>query len=858
MNDIATSERLSAQDLLHKEKPKSLSKEDVVREQVDKRLFQPRRDCEPFELTPPIDWEARQRKADRNWRMQLQGWTVFHPLMLAYDDTEYKQAIIDFYLDVARDWWQHYENTGFDAPESRMPDSYAWYDMSVGFRSLVIAFFRNRIALDGVSISEEMSQILDGLHAQHIKHLETSSNFSLNNHGLWQIHGLVALLKTSERAAESDFDYAMRRMEELVCQQFDERGIHSEHSPHYHFYSLNIISSVVDTGWYDSSDVTTERLRLARRVQPWIVDPLRRPFCVGDSVLTEQNSVSFPRGREKARTGTESELGRFEKSGYGIVRSPWVTPPEDSSMLFFHGAYNSKAHKHKDCLSFEWFSNGERLICDGGKYGYQSDRFRRYVLSQSAHNSLEIEGFNIMKLKPYGSVVDRVRPLGGGVYRLTGALEFPAFNHRRVIFYAPERWLLIIDHFESERPRQITQWLHFAPGIRLEKFLGNTAVLVGEKNRVQIDSFTPKANLAFYEGDEHSMNGFASARDYHIEPCPTLGLTLKAKKSKLVTCLSLDDQSRMDAMGFLGRTQKSKYVQGRLAEIGTESKPLVEGVPHGVAIDRLPDSVAELPESTFTSYRSGLAVNSYVRREKKGLFGKRRRLVVLLPGATNRNKGDVDIQRHSWAVDIKADVLAFADPTIRPENDLTLGWFQGVFGQYGIEAIRDVIRDVIQVVGCEERDLLIFGSSGGGFGALKLGEQFPDATVAAINPQIYLYRYSRQFYERMLAVSYPGRSPGKVKEKFSDRLEVSPSVSERQGSAVVFQNRADEAHMGRHLGQFLSGLEGDKFEEMEWHGRLNVSNPLNVVYYNDPGTGHSPPDRETTMAMLNAVMEVTG
>ena len=105
---------------------------------VKKRIFMPRKDSEPLSLVFPLDWEASGRSVDRNWRMQLQGWTFFHPIMNIFDSYENKEEIVNYFFDALIDWWNVYGQDTDDIVNTRMQKSYAWYDMSVGIRALVL------------------------------------------------------------------------------------------------------------------------------------------------------------------------------------------------------------------------------------------------------------------------------------------------------------------------------------------------------------------------------------------------------------------------------------------------------------------------------------------------------------------------------------------------------------------------------------------------------------------------------------------------------------------------------------------------------------------------------------------------
>ncbi|MDN5652491.1 MAG: heparinase II/III family protein, partial [Lactococcus lactis] len=430
---------------------------------VSRRIFKPRRDCEIFFLADPIDWEAVAKNRDRNWRMQLQGWAVFFPIMHGFDNSEEKQYLINFFFDVMTDWYQKYGQDPNNIITTRMPKSYAWYDMSAGFRALVIAFFKNRLDYYNLYITDRKKHTLELVINKHISHLSNKEVFSLNNHGMFQIQGLMALIQVKGVSSYVDeYEYALTRMEELVRAQFDNKGIHLEHSPHYHFYALTVFQKIVINNWYDSKPIIKERIAKAISVKKWLVDPLRRTACIGDSTLATQKNIDFTNREFSSALEVQAKKGvlsNFSESGYQIYRSNWDEKPDNSSYLFLMGMYNSKTHKHRDCLSFEWFENGHKVICDSGKYGYVSDNYRSYFLSYKAHNSVEIEGFDILNSEPYGSCLYPARNYLG-LIEMSGEINCQDIQHNRCLVIKPGYWVLVFDKLNYLNKRKTTQWFH--------------------------------------------------------------------------------------------------------------------------------------------------------------------------------------------------------------------------------------------------------------------------------------------------------------------------------------------------------------------------------------------------------------
>jgi hypothetical protein len=82
---------IAVEAFLHRVFPTGLSAE-VAGDFMSRRLFRPRRDCDDFSFCRDRVG-AEERSEDRNWRMQLQGWTMFHPLLNTFDTSVYKVRI---------------------------------------------------------------------------------------------------------------------------------------------------------------------------------------------------------------------------------------------------------------------------------------------------------------------------------------------------------------------------------------------------------------------------------------------------------------------------------------------------------------------------------------------------------------------------------------------------------------------------------------------------------------------------------------------------------------------------------------------------------------------------------------------
>lgn len=811
--------------------------DDQVEAIVKQREFKPRRDIASIAIKLPMDWESTAVSEDRNWRMQLQGWTMFHPIMNFFDEYENKHELVDYFLEICRDWYKNYKDDPDNIVTSRMPTSYSWYDMSVGFRALCLGFFINRINYHKIAISSDDIELVERLAEKHINNLSCDETFSLNNHGMFQIHGLMSLIQQSTLEAHKEHSsYAIRRMEELVSSQFDIRGIHLEHSPHYHFFAITTFESATLSGWYTDSEIIEPTVTNATNNTKWIVDPNKCPACIGDSILTEQSSVVFPKENLPDRYLNSN----FDQSGYSIFRTPWTTPTQYSSYLFFMGAYHRKTHKHRDCLSFEWFDNGHKIIVDGGKYGYKSDIYRSYCLSYRAHNNVEIEGFDIIKCQPYGSCIKENTIDEEGIYITSGMLDYSAIKQTRTIYNKAHEFLIIKDELDLSKEKKVTQRFHLAAEYELASSSNNYLKFKNGEHQLHIHHLQADSLSHYFKGDKDVMEGFCSDNDYKIHPTGTVNFENSLEKGSLITIIALSQCALKDAHSYI---EKKGIAESELPATIQKEQQLLPRHQHY----RL--------RGVFYPVKKPATYAITVRNNTFNFLFKphaTKKLLVMLPGAVNKTK-PFDFQRSEWLADINCNVISVNDPTITPTNEPNIGWFQGRYHSYAIPDLCVLIKLIARKLNIAHEDVLIFGSSAGGFSALQLADELPNSKVFAINPQIYTNLYNKTHFNRIREYSYYGASRKEVFADYSERIHASIDFSKRTQPVIIQQNTEDSHHLDVHLTPYLDSLPEDLYSTNE---KLSEEKKLNIYYYTDAKSGHSPPGKEDSIPQINNLLRL--
>lgn len=400
--------------------------------------FKPRSGLPPWPLRYPLDWAA-DPFSDNNWRFQLHAWRMTDPMLGSYEASG-DSAYLREAFDVAADWWEFHRNGAADM---------SWNDMAAGIRALRLAYLVEKHAAGPLELTDAEAAVLGELAGAHLEFLSERSNVTLrSNHGLFQIFGLKRLGRVAPPVGADTSRLADDLFREALELQFTDEGVHKEHSPDYHFFTLRVLNQLGATDLFTSPELEAVVTR-ARELTPFLVGPDRRVVAVGDSAPSVQ----------KPARPAEPAVSDCARSGYNVVQS-------GGSMLFMTGARYSFTHKHADELSFVLYERGRPVLIDSGKYGYQNDEWRRYFLDAAAHNTVTVDQTPISPRAKIGELALEPVRVEGGWYILRGVVDRTGlFRQERVIRYQPGAVLVVDDHLTAARPRTFVSSLHLAPDL---------------------------------------------------------------------------------------------------------------------------------------------------------------------------------------------------------------------------------------------------------------------------------------------------------------------------------------------------------------------------------------------------------
>ena len=483
--------------------------------------FRPRSDLAALEASLPLDW-AVDPFEDLNWQYHLHSWRMMEHWLHEYRRTgDANELTVP--IKIALDWYR------FHVEEGRTSDL-EWYDHSTGVRASRLAFLLDFILSGQLEVHESDLVRLMALADLHVRKLMNPEFLHPGNHGLFQVVGLDALCSVVgwRNACQGARSYARESFVELVQSWFSEEGVNVENSPTYHHWVTLKIRELGAVERFQHPDVQ-ELLERADAISPWLTYPDGRWVRVGDShgngpQLTGQvESTCLPDG------GGCWAVRDLTKSGYALVRSLPGADENESNMLIVSGTTAPTGHKHADDLGFVLIEGGQDIFVDSGRYGYNYDDARSYVLSARAHNVPSLVG---RRVDPYviAPANSRLEPVvvEPGRFTIRGVVDRPdLFLHERNLSYVPGTLLRIEDKLNNLTDSPWQSNLHLAPELIPE--ISETGFVVNAGELTVRGEFSGEGcNISAVRGETEPYQGWVSVGYLEMTPATVVVATCPA------------------------------------------------------------------------------------------------------------------------------------------------------------------------------------------------------------------------------------------------------------------------------------------------------------------------------------------
>jgi len=488
------------------------------------RYFKPRKDLEKWKIPKIIDYDC-DPFGDTNWMFQLNALRTLDPLMENGVEKIHLEYIIESILQ-----WDKFDKSKLNQ------GGYRWHDMATGIRGEKIGYM---LSLLKNNFPERIGDIskLEKIALEHYEKLMEERFLSKGNHGVFQIHGLMAIsIGLGGSEYKKGKEYCEYNMEWFLKDQFFSDGFHSENSPEYHIYMISVFEKIIDSGWYSSGGISQLWENILEKAC-FLLWPDGNIIEIGDSNPSKVskkykegfiNKLSAEINDNKKYLNNGRLMIQSKESGYTIVRSPFVSN-SDNYMLMTVSAFKKRQHRHSDDLGFTLYENNEKIFVFPGKYSYGKSREREYVLKTRAHNCLEIDDTDFPRTGGHEyntAIVDIQNNEDEIIIQKMKKWDHLDTIQNRKIIYSPGEFILILDIFETGIKRNFKQWFHFGECFN-ESFTIDDNIITSESENntikgIMVSSQIKEQKIKHYYQSKDTLSGHTSGSYNKLVPINTI------------------------------------------------------------------------------------------------------------------------------------------------------------------------------------------------------------------------------------------------------------------------------------------------------------------------------------------------
>jgi hypothetical protein len=485
----------------------------------------------PHQADGALDWTYRGPNDDQEWAYFLNRHGHLHILLSAYQKTG-NPAYVARINDHIYEWVQ------VNPYPSEKTGDPRWRGLETMGRINVWAHLFYALAENDALTPATRILILSSIP----DHAHYTQNYH-NPGGNWLAMQMCALangaLQWPEyKNANTWLDYATNTLLPEMEKQIYPDGPQKELASHYHGASLFSFQRYADL--FE---------KVGRDVPPMWYDGLENMWNYwaysmrpdGHGVLNNDSNLDFNRPRLLqaaprykrpdwayiASNGQEGEKPAglpsimFPWAGQFIMRSGWDAHAHWG--VFDVGPWGI-GHQHNDKLHLSVAAFGRDILVDAGRLYYKRDKWRDFIKSTAAHNTLLIDGTN-----QNNDIKEVTEPLSEDVFQITDTLDFARGDftagytniegkatHTRTVVYVRNKFWVVVDHITTDRPRDIQGLWHFHPHCTVDVQGKTVTSTDADKGNVRITPISlSKWDIEIIKGQEEPFIQGWYSREYN-------------------------------------------------------------------------------------------------------------------------------------------------------------------------------------------------------------------------------------------------------------------------------------------------------------------------------------------------------
>ena len=408
-----------------------------------------------------IDWNCAMN-ADEEWIFMLNRQEYLLDLAEAYADSQ-DQKYLECWKRLVFDWIEH-------NPFAEWKIHTSWRTIDTGIRCA--SWMKSMMILHESLQNHELETIFSSLREQIIFLKEYYlERYTLSNWGALQIAGILQTVMVCEDLVPNEIiEWAWDELKRQCEIQFFADGVHWEQSPLYHF---EVLVAVVEI--YKEAQVLgiTLPVDLKSVIKKTAVAAYYMIYPNG--YLVPQHDSDYVHVEAVYKKIQSFCQGDLPELFIGDTSGSFVYKTEKDFVSLWNGWHGS-GHGHASLGHLNVFLNGERVLCDSGRFTYQEGPLRTYLKSVHSHSTVIVDELPFTSIKESWTFHYLGKKAGNRVKETSEYIVIESnfyysayLVQRTVIILKKESIVIVIDDVDAQGQHTMKRLFQLNPDITVDK-----------------------------------------------------------------------------------------------------------------------------------------------------------------------------------------------------------------------------------------------------------------------------------------------------------------------------------------------------------------------------------------------------
>lgn len=214
-----------------------------------------------------------------------------------------------------------------------------------------------------------------------------------------------------------------------------------------------------------------------------------------------------------------------------------------------------------------------------------------------------------------------------------------------------------------------------------------------------------------------------------------------------------------------------------------------------------------------------------------------------IPGDSDYDRSRPYLNRWSWSNHFKESIIFYNDPTLYINDEIHGGYGVGTKDDYYLEKIAKLSSIFAKNQNLQDKDLLFYGSSAGGFTSFMLATMVKDSTAICDIPQFYLNELWFTYWDSFKKYIFVDMYDEEILDKFGYRVNVNEMMLKEKyiPNAILVLDCSVNRDFDMQYAHFFRDLNKLPFSDCKNSIRIKI---------HGNNQGHVPLSGEETMDLI--------